>query len=178
MTQYNFDPFPILETERLIMRQLTDDDVDDIYYQRTDPQINQYINRPPETLEGAASWVMRINDSIAANESINWGVTLKGSTKIIGGFCFWNMDRENDKGEIGFSLNPPYWGMGLMQEALAAGLQYGTEVMKLQTIEAYTHPENTRSIKLLERNGFKRIGLPLPGGEPYAIYVLKPELPE
>lgn len=171
---YTFTPFPTIETERLILRQLTPEDVNDIYFQRTDRAMNQYILRPAETLEDARNWITRINNFIAANESINWGIALKDNSALIGGFCYWNMEPENNKGEIGFSLHPEHWGKGLMQETMIATLRYGRDVMKLETIEAYTHPENQRSIKLLERNGFRLVKSPEPGSkEPYAVYLLK-----
>jgi [ribosomal protein S5]-alanine N-acetyltransferase len=171
---YNFTPFPTIETERLLLRQLTPADDQDIYFQRTDKTMNQYIIRATETLDDARNWITRINNIIAANEGINWGIAIKDTKRLIGGFCYWNMAPQENKGEIGFSLHPEYWGKGLMQEAITATLQYGVHVMGLETVEAYTHPENGRSIKLLERNGFRLVRSPEPGGEePYAVYVLK-----
>jgi ribosomal-protein-alanine N-acetyltransferase len=172
--KYSFTPFPAIETERLILRQLTPEDVNDIYFQRTDKTMNQYIVRPAETLDDARNWITRINNIIESNEGIFWGIALKGNAQLIGGFCYWNLAPEENRGEIGFSLHPAHWGKGLMQEAISATLPYGLDVMRLHTIEAHTHPENTRSIKLLERNGFRLIRSPQPGSEePYAVYRLQ-----
>lgn len=171
---YNYSPFPTIETDRLILRRITQDDADEIFFQRNDKAMNEYISRPTSTLDDARNWITRINDSIDANEWINWGVTLKGEAALIGGVCFWNIVPEDNKGEIGFSIRAEHWGKGLMQEAVSAALRYAFDVMKLETIEAYTHPENKRSVKLLERNNFRLTRLPKEGGEePYAVYVLK-----
>ena len=113
------------------------------------------MGRPPaQSIDEAREWIEKINKGIEANKWIFWGLTFKDKDVLIGGFCFWNLSAENNAAEIGFGLHPEHWGKGLMQEALAAGIRFGFDIMKLDTIEAHTHPENIASVKLLERNSF------------------------
>lgn len=173
----NFSPFPVLTSERLILRKVELSDDKEIFFHRSDKAMNQYVDRPcAETIEDAREWIRKIDGFAANNASIFWGIALKDSEPLIGGFCFWNLSRENDLAEIGFSLHPEHWGKGLMQEALTAALQYGVEVMQLKTIASYTNPENVNAIKLLKRNGFElKDGHGQSDSPNYIIFTLRAE---
>jgi [ribosomal protein S5]-alanine N-acetyltransferase len=152
---FNFTPFPDLTTARLDLRQITLSDDQEIFFQRSDESMNKYVGNPLCTsIDEAREWINKINRAIANNESIFWGICLKGQQKIIGGFCLWNLSAETGKGEVGFCIYPDHQGKGLMSEALKAALRYGFEAMGLKHMEAYTHPENISSIRVLEKNGF------------------------
>lgn len=152
----NFTPFPTLTTSRVVLRQISLEDDEEIFFQRSDKLMNEYIDRPPAaSVEDARNWINMISNSVANNEAIAWGVALKDERPLIGGFCLWNLAHETNTAEIGFSLHPEHWGKGLMQEALEAGIRYGFDIMQLQTLEAQTHEQNKRSRALLERNGFR-----------------------
>ncbi len=115
----------------------------------------------------------KIDTIIDTNEGISWGVTLKGDDTLVGGFCYWNWEKEQEKAEIGFSIYPQHQNKGLMQEILQTALKFGFEYMGLKTIEAYTHPENATSIKVLEKSGFRFKGMSADAN--YSVYELKAE---
>lgn len=164
-----FHPFPQLSTPRLKMREVTLDDDQEVFFQRSDATMNKYVDRAPaQTVEDARKWIQLVADNAVNNLGINWGLTLQEDDTLIGGFCFWNLSPEHNKAEIGFGIHPDHWGKGLMQEAMTAALQFGFEQMQVDTIEAYTHPDNAASVKLLERNGFTYTGMA--DGAHYAIY--------
>ena len=74
MLQYNFTPFPELETDRLYLRNLSHSDVEDILEIRSNPQTMQYIPRPvAKTKEDAIQLIDMLTGFTAANERINWG---------------------------------------------------------------------------------------------------------
>lgn len=152
----NFTPFPILETDRLTLRQITLNDDKEIFFQRSDPSMNLYVGNPlAKTIDDARNWINMINGLAANNESIAWGVTLKGSDKLIGGFCFWNLSAEHNSAEVGFGIYPTHQGKGFMTEVLQAAIPYGFNEMQVHMIEAYTHPQNLASIRVLQKSGFK-----------------------
>ncbi|MBK7227389.1 MAG: GNAT family N-acetyltransferase, partial [Ignavibacteriales bacterium] len=76
--------------------------------------------------------------------------------RLIGSICLWNLSREENKAEIGYELLPDFQGKGIAQEAMLAVLDCGFNIMLLNKIEAYTHKENSSSIKLLEKFTFVR----------------------
>jgi len=154
MLELNFTPFPVLETERLILRRVTNDDEQEIFVMRNDPVLTQHTWITANTLEEARGHIERIDSSIQNNEVILWGIVVKGEQKLAGTICYWNVDKEADKAELGYGLLHPYMGKGIMQEALEKILDYGFGHLKLRTVEAYTHSKNEKSKALLVRNGF------------------------
>lgn len=168
----NFTPFPTLSTERLNLRRITMADDKEVFFQRSDKGMNAYVDNPPcQSIEEARAWIEKIDKIIANNEGVNWGVCLKDNEKLMGGFCYWNLSPEENKAEIGFSIYPQYQNKGYMNEVLQTGLKYGWEVMELDSIEAYTHPENKASIRVLEKNGFT-LKKEQPTDIPYAVFEL------
>jgi ribosomal-protein-alanine N-acetyltransferase len=166
MLEMNFSPFPVLETIRLVLRQLEITDEDDIFTLRSDESVNEFIDRPEtKTKEDARQFIRKINKGIAANESLYWAITERGNNKLIGTICIWNIDKEKAVAETGYELLPSYQGKGIMKEALAKVIEYGFGQMKLKMLEAYTHPGNSRSTILLEKFNFKRRKAPADTGE-------------
>lgn len=157
MLNVTFDPFPLMVTERLLLRKVGMNDVNEIFFLRSDKNVMKYIDRPPaESLDDAYEFIQKITGLEADNESVTWAITIKGDTRLIGTICFWNIQKEHYRAEVGYVLHPDYWGKGIMQESLTEVLDYGFKVMNLHSIEANVNPDNIASIKLLERNNFKR----------------------
>ena len=157
MMQKNFSLFPVLKTERLVLRKLSLDDAEEIFFLRSDAKVNKYLDRPRATsIEDAHNFINKTNRAIENNECIDWAITFKDDSRLIGSICLWNLNEEENKAEVGYELLPDFLGQGIAQEALLAVINFGFDVMKLKTIEAYTHKENLKSTKLLEKFNFKR----------------------
>ncbi|SDF70451.1 GNAT family N-acetyltransferase [Mucilaginibacter sp. P25] len=155
MLSPNFNPFPVLVTERLILRRFTRDDAADLFEMRSNETVMQYIHRPiNKTIDDAISLIDVIEDLLGKNDGITWCICLKNNNKYIGSIGFWRIEKDSHRAEIGYLLNPVYQGQGLMQEAITAAIDYGFNVMKLHSIGAYVSPANFASIKLLLKNNF------------------------
>lgn len=159
MLQVDFLPFPNLETDRLLLRQIIIDDDKEILSLRSDDRVMQFIGRPKmSTIEEARAWIEKFDTALAEREGITWAITLKPENKLVGTIGFWRLEKEHYRGEIGYLLNPDLQGKGFMHEAFGPVLNYGFEKMKLHSIEANVYPENTSSRKILEKNGFVQEG--------------------
>lgn len=157
MLEINFNPFPVIETERLILRRLHTGDAAEIFFLRSDAGMMTYMDRASlQSHDEAIELIERLLKLDMANEGINWGMTLKGNDRLIGTICLFHFTKEHYRGEIGYMLHPDFQGKGLMQETIAAILDYGFKQLKLHSIEANVNPENKASIKILERNNFVR----------------------
>jgi len=155
MLELNFTPFPVLETERLILRQLTDDDAPDMFVMRSDKEMMKFIPRPPAvTVADAAKLIQTMNDSIAKNEMVNWGMVQKDKPGVIGSIGYVRMSKADHRAEVGYMLHKDLQGKGLIHEALAAVLEYGFNGMKLHSVTAIIDPENFASEKVLQKHGF------------------------
>ncbi len=152
----NFTPFPELTTERLNLRRITEEDLDEFFILKSDERLLVHYGAKARTYEGARQKLRELNDDIGKSESITWGIALKKDNKLIGSICFWNISVEQSKAEIGYELMYEWQGRGIMQEAVEAVIDYGFNGMKLQLIEALPDPDNLKSVKLLERNNFIR----------------------
>ena len=159
MLQVDFLPFPDLETDRLLLRQIVLADAVEILALRSDDRVMQFIGRPKmSSVEEARTWIEKFDTALAQNEGITWAITLKTDKKLVGTIGFWRLEKEHYRAEIGYMLNPDWQGKGLMHEAFDPVLKYGFAKMNLHSIEANVYPENTSSRKILEKNGFVQEG--------------------
>lgn len=157
MTELNFSPFPVLQTERLVLRNLHPNDKEQVFAIRSNETTMQYIPRPrARTIEDAAAVIEMITGFTAANERINWAITEKGEDRLIGIIGYPNFRREANRGEVGYVMHHENLQRGIAFEALTAVLNYGFSTLNLHSIEALIRTDNEASIKLIEKAGFTR----------------------
>ena len=144
-----------LQTERLELRLWQPTDVDDLFEYAQDPRVGPSAGWPPhENLEESQRIVeMFINDADV------YAIVLKSENKVIGSIGLH--DREMDdttlgfkKREVGYVLNPHYWGQGIMPEAVAAVLKYGFEELELDVLWSGYFDFNTQSKRVIHKSGF------------------------
>ena len=156
--EISINPFPLIATDRLLLRQLLISDADKLAELRSNEQVNKYLNRKSSsTIVETKAFINQINANISAGNSIYWVICLKDNPLLIGIICLWNLISEQEMAHIGYELLPQYHGKGLMHEALNAVLQYGFKKIKLKIIRGLTVPANIASVALLERNGFLQV---------------------
>ncbi|MFI5153289.1 MAG: GNAT family N-acetyltransferase [Chitinophagales bacterium] len=157
MVSLCFQPFPVLATERLLLRKISREDDDAFFALRSSKAVMRYIDRPlAKTKEDVITLIDMMVGLIESNEGLTWTITMKGEPGMIGTVHLWKISRENYRGEIGYLLDPAWQGQGIMREALGAVIHYGFESVHLHSFEANVSPENTASFHLLERCGFIR----------------------
>lgn len=155
MLNLNFNPFPVLYTERLMLRNITKNDASDIFKLRSDKKIMQFIDRPRATSEkDALNYIIIIEEALRSNHGITWAICLKNAPALIGTIGFWRIEHEHYRAEIGYMLHTDFHLKGLTHEALKTVLNYGFNTMQLHSVEANVKPGNIASIKLLEKNRF------------------------
>lgn len=155
MITINFHPFQNIETERLLLRRLDENDAEEVFAMRSNPEIMKYIPRPlAKTKEDALEHIATIEGKIVDNTGINWGITIKGNPKIIGIIGHYRISPENHRAEIGYMSLPEHNGKGYITEAIKAVVAYGFEQMNLHSIEAIIDPGNIASERVLQKNGF------------------------
>lgn len=145
-----------VETERLVLRQLTGEDAAFILQLVNDPSWLRYIgDRGIRTLEAARDYIR--NGPMASHAKNGFGLDLlvRKTDRMPVGICgLLKRDTLADV-DIGFALLPQFGGQGYAREAAAAVLRQGREVLGWKRIVAITDPSNTASIRLLEKLGFK-----------------------
>ena len=151
---FDFTAFPVLNTQRLILRAFVPEDAADLYAFRSDAYAQRYNDPPLTNLSQADALIQWMNEGFAAHEMILWAVALRENNRAIGLFGFNKWDRGHNRASIGYNLAREHWGQGLSKEALKAMLGFGFERMHVNRIESETVASNTESVRLLERSGF------------------------
>jgi ribosomal-protein-alanine N-acetyltransferase len=155
MLEFTFNPFPVIETERLILRRVTNDDANAVFEIRSNPETMKFIPRPLlKNTDEALELIAEIDSKITANTGINWAITLKDNPKLLGIIGYYRTQPENYRSEIGYILLPEFHGKGIVSEAVNRLIRFGFEDLKLHSIEAVIDPENIASEKVLQKCGF------------------------
>jgi Acetyltransferases, including N-acetylases of ribosomal proteins len=155
MLTLDFHKFPVIVTERLVLRQLGIHDAMQIYKLRSDLKVNELTGRNiSPSLEEAKEHITKVNNLINNSECIQWGICLKETDTIIGTICFWNFDMNDEIVEIGYELLPEYHGNGIMTESMRHIIRFGFEKMNIKIVTAFPSANNKSSVALLVKFGF------------------------
>ena len=155
MLEFNFTPFPVLQTERLTLREINDDDLQTFFEMRSNEEVMKYVGRPrPQSPEELLPFMEQIKNGIKERKDIAWAITFKGSPEMIGQIGFWRNELDNHRGEVGYMLRPHVFGKGIASEALKGVLEYGFTRMNFHSVKGCVDPANAASINVLEKNGF------------------------
>lgn len=154
-----FYKFPYLETQRLILRELSKEDISDIFEFFSDEQVTHYLDfYSLSDIKMVDNFVKRMNQGFKKKEIIRWGIIIKETGKVIG-TCFISDFERNAIATIGYDLSRDYWRKGIMNEVLITVLNFAFEEMNLNRIQAIVHPDNIASKSLLQKRGFTLEGL-------------------
>ena len=152
--------FPIIETKRLILRQVTTEDATDMFDYLSDQDVVKPMGLDPfQTVKDVWDEIRWYTSIYEEGTGIRWGITLKDSGKVIGSCGFLNRLTKHYRAEVGYEISKDYWGQGIASEALEAVVKYGYHHLQLERIEALIEPENVPSQRLVEKQGFIREGL-------------------
>ena len=178
MTGPSFEPFasitafPVLTTERLILREITWDDLPWYVRHFSLPEIveGQGFPAPADEQEARTDFERRVIAPFAERDGMRWGLCLRTDAgqpdgraaarlPLIGSATVFDVDAKVGSCEVGYDLDPAYWRRGLMLEAATAVLEFAFTVMGLNRIQAVSLPYNAASRGLLERLGFREEGV-------------------
>ncbi|MDO4667084.1 MAG: GNAT family protein [Streptococcus sp.] len=160
LEEFNGERLPKLETDRLVLRQCTLEDASDIFlYSSLEEASYNAGFRTSQSIEDTYEYLnhFHLNFYEAKKIPVGYGITLKGEDKVIGTITF-NTRHSDDVFEIGYILNPEYWGRGIVPEAGHAMLEVGFAILNLHKIELRCYDYNQRSIRVAEKLGFKLEG--------------------
>ena len=158
----NFDifrKFPSLETTRLILREINLKDTQKVFEFNSHPEALKYIARDPFTeVEQASKKVEEFIKAYKAKKGSWWAFILKDTNKFAGYSGLFNICAENNQAEIGYGLLQNYWGSGLISEIIAEIVSFGLSKLEAHRLYGIIIPGNTASIRVLEKNNFKKEG--------------------
>jgi [ribosomal protein S5]-alanine N-acetyltransferase len=151
------ETFPVLETQRLVLRELQLEDAEMLFRIYSDEEVMRYYDTPMNRLEQVQRSIAAHRSRFENNEAIRWGISIKGSKDIVGN-CGFYRDSYSQYALLSYVLARPYWGKGLMTEALRAIIAFGFDHYQLHRIEAHVVVSNQASLGVLQKLGFKKEG--------------------
>ncbi|WEK71506.1 MAG: GNAT family N-acetyltransferase [Candidatus Chryseobacterium colombiense] len=145
----------MIKTERLILKEINENYVEDIFKIRSNEVINQFVQRnSPKNNYDALQFILTIKEKTKNNQSFYWGVSLESQSNIIGTICLYNFSEDRKVAEVGYELLPDYHRQGIMSEALKAVLDFAFNDLHLQEMVAMTNKFNENSKGLLLKYDF------------------------
>lgn len=139
------------------LRRLTPDDSQAVFRLLTDVEVNKHYGRPRAiSFEEASTYIEYVNVGISKHKLFYWAIEFKDQPGLVGTVCLWNLRHDTDTIEVGYELLPEFQGKGIMREVLPKVIDFGFNVLQCKKIDAWPNLENERSIRLLEKNNFKR----------------------
>ncbi|ALS17194.1 MULTISPECIES: GNAT family N-acetyltransferase [Clostridium] len=145
-----------LETERLILRNFKESDLDDLYEYAKVPGVGENAGWPHH--EDIESTKKILKDFIEKDEV--YALVLKEKNKVIGSLGIhkttkFKENKSDVKREIGYVLSKDYWGMGLMPEAVKAAIKYAFEELNVDVLLCGHFNFNLKSKRVIEKCGFE-----------------------
>lgn len=152
-----------IRTERLTLRMMTSDDIDDIYDYQSREDVCRYLLFEPRTLEQVAEKVeacSRATTLASDGDYLQLALELPGTgrarARVIGDSFFKLANVAESQGEIGWTLHPDFMGHGYASEAAGTVLGIAFEQLGLHRVIANLAPENSASIALCLRLGMRK----------------------
>lgn len=158
-----------LETERLILRAYTMEDLPDLHAIVSQEEVMRDLPEGVMNLEQtdkALRWIIDCYDKNTPEKIVKFsvGVVEKDTGRLIGWCGLGPLEFDESEIEIYYGLSRPHWGQGITTEAAKALLHYGFQAIGLDKIVAIVKPENIASQRVIEKLGLnyrkKILGLP------------------
>ena len=144
----------ILQTERLLLRELNPDDAENFYKLNLNPNVIKYTgNSAFKDIDEAKEFLENYQD-YQLNGFGRWAVIEKSTNEFLG-WCGLKYDKNLDETDIGFRFFEEHWNKGLATESAKACINFGFENLNLKSIVGRAMSENIASIKVLEKIGLK-----------------------
>lgn len=152
-----FEVFPVLSTERLVLREFKLSDAQDIYEIRSNPQVMRFMDSyPHKNLAESQKFIATGLEDYKNKLGIFWCICQRSDGQVVGDISFWKISRSNSRAEIGYSLKEKYWGKGYMSEVMSVLFDFAFDAFNVHSIEANINPVNEASRKVLLKQGFKK----------------------
>jgi len=150
-------PQPTIELRGIRLRPLRPDDAAAWHAYVSDPEVTDLTSYPSMSAADVEAMLERTIGTNATGASCRWAVALQDENRLIG-TCGFNERSPHGWAELAYELARPYWGRGIITQAVAASLDWGVPRWTLNRVHAFVMVGNVRSERVLERAGFTREG--------------------
>ncbi|QEE51433.1 GNAT family N-acetyltransferase [Flavobacterium alkalisoli] len=172
---------PILESERLLFRELLPSDAEAMFEMDSDPEVHLYLgNNPVKSIDEVSDVIENIQWQYETFGLARMAVILKETNEFIGWAGLKRERNLKERGifyDLGYRFLKRHWGKGYATESAKAFVDYGFTVLNLEKINAYADAANVASCKALEKAGLKNMeSFELDGVEEIWYEILNPNI--
>ena len=152
--------FPIIKTKRLLLNELRENDIKDLYLIYSNKKVMKYMQAAAiKNLKDAENIYKSYKKMYRNKNGFRWGVRLQTNpNKLIGTFALHYYSKKNKRVEMGADLKPEYWNKGYSSEIVKKMINFAFEKLNIERLELRCLPENYPSKKIAEKFGFKYEG--------------------
>lgn len=150
-----------IETERLILRKFTMDDVDDMYNNWAgDDDVTKYLTWPTHSNADVSKYVIGMwEKEYDSLNSYQWCIELKEIGEAIGSIGVVNLEEKINAVEVGYCIGKRFWGQGITSEAFSALIPFFFEEMQVNRVESRHDSNNPASGKVMLKCGLVKEGM-------------------
>jgi ribosomal-protein-alanine N-acetyltransferase len=153
----------ILETDRLIIREMLHEDAEALLDMDSNQNVHKYLWQKPYTnIDDIHTYIDKVRNQYILNRIGRFSTIIKETNELIGWTGIKYIDDHIENGntnfyDYGYRLNEKHWNKGYATEASKAWLEYGFNQMNIKEMNAYTHFDNGASNHVLQKVGFSFI---------------------
>lgn len=151
---------PAIETKRIILRPIRLTDAFDMYEYACDIRVGPAAGwKPHESINETKEIIDKFINAISKENPGVYSIIWKDNNKMVGTIELFDINEKRSFGEIGYALNPQYWGKGIVPESVKGILKLGFESLNLNRIQVRHRLTNYNSQRVIEKIGFKKEGV-------------------
>ncbi|MEM6805678.1 MAG: GNAT family N-acetyltransferase, partial [Bacteroidota bacterium] len=143
-----------IQTERLLLREIVDSDIQHIYHGLSHPQVIKYYGVSYTSLEATKEQMTWYENPA----QYWWAICSSDNQTFYGAGGLNDFSQEHKKAEIGLWLLPDFWGKGIMSEAMPLICQYGFDNLDLHRIEGFVESNNHNCKRAMAKLDFEQEG--------------------
>lgn len=142
--------FPTIKTNRLLLREITDLDLENIFNGLSNPDVIQYYGISFDTTEATKEQMIWFKKK----EQMWWAICSRDNQIFYGAGGLNDINNKEGKAEIGLWLLPKFWGLGIMKEAIPLISDFGFNQLQLNRIEGFVETTNSKCKKAMSKLDF------------------------
>lgn len=153
--RYRGIPWKIAETKRLLIREMAEADLEDLYQLYANKEVTRFIEDLYPNKEDELKYIKDYIKNIYAYYGFGMWLLIDLYTGELIGRAGLSYRPGYDEAELGYVIGKQYWRKAYAIEACLKILELGRDIYELRRVQAFTQPENIASISLLEKMNFK-----------------------
>jgi [ribosomal protein S5]-alanine N-acetyltransferase len=152
--------FPIIDADKFQLREMTIQDVDDMFCYYSNPEMMKFTSTDAHTSKDETlARITKLSNSFNNKKGIAWVIEDKVSKRVIGDIGIYYITSDIKKAGIGFNISQEYWNKGYGTQALTCVLRHAINKMNINRIEATCKVDNIASARVMEKSGMHYEGI-------------------